>query len=53
MGKHIGEELGRLLEVDDGGGDAWGIEYIQVRVATDARKPLLWGMKLSLQKGPI
>ncbi|GLT37624.1 hypothetical protein SLA2020_119290 [Shorea laevis] len=52
-GKRIGEVLGRFLEVDDGGGDAWGEEYIRVRVAIDARKPLRQGMKLSLQAGPI
>ncbi|GLT28392.1 hypothetical protein SLA2020_033320 [Shorea laevis] len=52
-GKRIGEGLGRLLEVDDGGSDALGVEYIRVRVAIDARKPLGRGMKLSLRTGTI
>ncbi|GLT35042.1 hypothetical protein SLA2020_095260 [Shorea laevis] len=52
-GRRIGEELGRFIEVDDGGGDAWGVEYIRVRVALDARKPLRRGMKLSLRMGQI
>ncbi|GLT49039.1 hypothetical protein SLA2020_226240 [Shorea laevis] len=52
-GKRIGENLGRLLEVDDGGGHAWGVEYIRVRVYIDARKPLRRGMKLSLREGSI
>ncbi|GLU10724.1 hypothetical protein SLE2022_275100 [Rubroshorea leprosula] len=52
-GRQVGEALGRLVEVDDGGGNAWGVQYIRVRVFIDSRKPLRRGMKLTLREGPI
>ncbi|GLU07189.1 hypothetical protein SLE2022_241560 [Rubroshorea leprosula] len=52
-GKRIGGEIGRLVEVDAGEGDAWGVEYIRVRVFIDVRKPLRRGISLSLLSGLI
>ncbi|GKV52195.1 hypothetical protein SLEP1_g58784 [Rubroshorea leprosula] len=36
-----------------GDGDAWGSEFIRVRVDIDTKKPLRRGMKLSLKDEPI
>ncbi|GLT98767.1 hypothetical protein SLE2022_162500 [Rubroshorea leprosula] len=52
-GRRIGAGIGRLIDVDAGDGDAWGSEFIRVRVDIDTRKPLRRGMKLSLKDGPI
>ncbi|GLT27550.1 hypothetical protein SLA2020_025370 [Shorea laevis] len=52
-GQKIGVETGHLLDIDAGDGHVWANEYIQVRVAVAARKPLRRGMKLTLQEGPI
>ncbi|GKU89755.1 hypothetical protein SLEP1_g3851 [Rubroshorea leprosula] len=35
-GRRVGEALRRLVEVDDGGGNAWGVEYIRMSEAGGA-----------------
>lgn len=51
VGKFIGNEIGRVEEIDlEEGEMAWG-ECMRVRVAIDIMKPLLRGTKLSMGEG--
>ncbi|KAI8024636.1 Uncharacterized protein LOK49_LG02G00834 [Camellia lanceoleosa] len=48
VGQIVGNTIGQFLDMDfEDGGIAWG-RTMRIRVAIDVRKPLRWGMKLSL-----
>ncbi|GLT32987.1 hypothetical protein SLA2020_076140 [Shorea laevis] len=51
--KRIGDELGRCVDIDDGGSNSWRVEYIRVRVFIDTRKPIRRGMKLMMKTNLI
>ncbi|GLT52138.1 hypothetical protein SLA2020_254930 [Shorea laevis] len=50
VGKRTGAEIGRLINVDAGDSDAWGMDFIQFCAGIDARKPLRRWMRLPLEK---